>query len=181
MMTIMSEPGSATEGDAPAVARAPTIYVCTTCRPPDEPDSAVRPGAILASLTLEAAAGTDVQVRPMRPKCPSNTQCSPPSSRRTSLGARSAHLRATRPSNTCGGSMTWALAEKSGGTDQVSPSRKSAAQALQTSGRASSPIWPPKCIGGGGPGAKRNPLIRGKNSCSMTSSSRRARCEPRQR
>ena len=52
--------------DAPAIAPGPTIYVCTTCRPPGEPDSAVRPGAILASATVAAAAGTEVDVRPMR-------------------------------------------------------------------------------------------------------------------
>ena len=52
--------------DAPAIATGPTIYVCPTCRPPGEPDSAVRPGAILASATVAAAAGTEVDVRPMR-------------------------------------------------------------------------------------------------------------------
>ena len=36
-----------------AITDAPIIYVCTTCRPVGEPDSALRPG-------------TDVQVRPMR-------------------------------------------------------------------------------------------------------------------
>src|ERR1700746_274344 len=51
--------------DAPAIATGPTIYVCTTCRPPGEPDSAVRPGAILASATVAAAAGTEVDVRAM--------------------------------------------------------------------------------------------------------------------
>jgi predicted metal-binding protein len=57
-----------TEGisDAPTMANAPTIYVCTTCRPPGEPDSAVRPGAFLATATAQAAAGTEVDVRPMR-------------------------------------------------------------------------------------------------------------------
>ena len=52
--------------DAPAQTNAPTIYVCTTCRPPGQPDSAVRPGTILANATVQAAAGTDVDVRPMR-------------------------------------------------------------------------------------------------------------------
>jgi predicted metal-binding protein len=47
-------------------AAAPTIYVCITCRPVGEPDSALRPGAILAAATTQAAAGTEVQVRPMR-------------------------------------------------------------------------------------------------------------------
>ena len=57
---------SETMSDAPTMANAPTIYVCTTCRPPGEPDSAVRPGAILATTTAQVAAGTEVQVRPMR-------------------------------------------------------------------------------------------------------------------
>ena len=45
---------------------APIIYVCVTCRPAGEPDSPVRPGAILAAATAQAAAGTEVEVRPMR-------------------------------------------------------------------------------------------------------------------
>jgi predicted metal-binding protein len=45
---------------------APTIYVCVTCRPVGEPDSPVRPGALLAAATEEAAAGTEVEVRAMR-------------------------------------------------------------------------------------------------------------------
>ena len=45
---------------------APVVYVCVTCRPVGEPDSALRPGAILAAATAQAAAGTEVQVRPMR-------------------------------------------------------------------------------------------------------------------
>jgi predicted metal-binding protein len=52
--------------DAPAIDTGPTVYVCTTCRPPGEPDSAVRPGAILATATAQAAVGTEVDVRPMR-------------------------------------------------------------------------------------------------------------------
>ena len=47
-------------------ADAPTVYVCVTCRPPGEPDSPVRPGETLAAATLRAAAGTEVQVRPLR-------------------------------------------------------------------------------------------------------------------
>ena len=45
---------------------APTIYVCVTCRRAGEPDSDPAPGAILAAATAQAAAGTDVRVRPMR-------------------------------------------------------------------------------------------------------------------
>ena len=63
---VMRETEGETTSDAPAPTNAPTIYVCTTCRPPSEPDSAVRPGAILATATIAAAAGTEVDVRPMR-------------------------------------------------------------------------------------------------------------------
>jgi predicted metal-binding protein len=62
----MTETMSAPVNDASPTTNAPTIYVCTTCRPPGEPDSAVRPGAILATATAQAAAGTEVDVRPMR-------------------------------------------------------------------------------------------------------------------
>jgi predicted metal-binding protein len=55
-----------TETPSAAAAEAPTVYVCVTCRPVGEPDSAARPGAILAAATAAAAAGTEVQVRPMR-------------------------------------------------------------------------------------------------------------------
>jgi predicted metal-binding protein len=55
-----------TETPSAAAADAPTVYVCVTCRPVGEPDSAARPGAILAAATAAAAAGTEVQVRPMR-------------------------------------------------------------------------------------------------------------------
>ena len=63
---VMRETEGEITSDAPAPTNAPTIYVCTTCRPPSEPDSAVRPGVILATATVAAAAGTDVDVRPMR-------------------------------------------------------------------------------------------------------------------
>src|SRR5271170_1995039 len=56
-------------------AGAPIIYVCVTCRPVGEPDSALRPGAILAAATARAAAGTEVQVRPM--KCLANCSRGP--------------------------------------------------------------------------------------------------------
>ena len=63
---VMRETEGEITSDAPAPTNAPTIYVCTTCRPPSEPDSAVRPGVILATATVAAAAGTEVDVRPMR-------------------------------------------------------------------------------------------------------------------
>jgi len=49
-----------------ASSARPIIYVCVTCRPPGEVDSPLRPGAVLAAATAEAAAGTSVEVRPMR-------------------------------------------------------------------------------------------------------------------
>jgi predicted metal-binding protein len=60
----MTDP-SATKS-ASSTTSAPTIYVCTTCRPPGQQDSAVRPGAMLAIATVQAAASTEVDVRPMR-------------------------------------------------------------------------------------------------------------------
>jgi predicted metal-binding protein len=57
---------SETMTGAPFDANMATIYVCTTCRPPGEPDSLLRPGAILATATAQAAAGTGVEVQPMR-------------------------------------------------------------------------------------------------------------------
>jgi predicted metal-binding protein len=45
---------------------APIIYVCITCRPVGEPNSVLRPGAMLAAATARAATGTEVQVRPIR-------------------------------------------------------------------------------------------------------------------
>jgi len=61
---MTTSPDSAVTKSA-ALADAPIIYVCVTCRPVGEPDSAMRPGAILAAATAQAAAGTEVQVRPM--------------------------------------------------------------------------------------------------------------------
>ena len=60
-----SVPDHAASADAPAID-GPTIYVCVTCRPPGQPDSALRPGAVLATATERAAAGTEVVVRRMR-------------------------------------------------------------------------------------------------------------------
>jgi predicted metal-binding protein len=49
-----------------AVAAAPVIYVCITCKRTGEADSDACPGAILASATEQAAAGTEVEVRRLR-------------------------------------------------------------------------------------------------------------------
>jgi predicted metal-binding protein len=61
-------PASASErpGTQATPSAAPIVYVCVTCRPVGEPDSPVRPGALLAAATAQAAAGTEVEVRPMR-------------------------------------------------------------------------------------------------------------------
>jgi predicted metal-binding protein len=44
----------------------PTVYICTTCKRTGEPDTEVRPGALLAAATERAAAGTEVMVRRLR-------------------------------------------------------------------------------------------------------------------
>jgi len=49
-----------------AATSTPTVYVCITCRPVGQPESELRPGAALAVATVRAAAGTEVEVRPIR-------------------------------------------------------------------------------------------------------------------
>jgi predicted metal-binding protein len=49
-----------------ALKQSPVIYVCTTCRRAGEGDSEPRPGALLATATERAAAGTEVEVRRMK-------------------------------------------------------------------------------------------------------------------
>jgi predicted metal-binding protein len=49
-----------------AAAAAPVVYVCITCKRAGEADSDPRPGAMLASATEQAAAGTEVEVRRLR-------------------------------------------------------------------------------------------------------------------
>lgn len=41
------------------------IYVCTTCRQPDDPDELPRPGAALAAATALAAENTNIAVQPL--------------------------------------------------------------------------------------------------------------------
>ena len=48
-------------GDASAV-----IYVCTTCRRPDDPEDYPRPGAALADATIRAAESSGIAVEPLR-------------------------------------------------------------------------------------------------------------------
>ncbi len=52
-------------GKMPAAAGA-TIIVCMTCRRSGDPEDAPRPGAMLAALTVEAAASSGVCVRRVR-------------------------------------------------------------------------------------------------------------------
>jgi len=63
-MTAPSDTAVISKGAASA--DTPIIYVCITCRPVGEPNSVLRPGAVLAAATARAAAGTEVQVRPIR-------------------------------------------------------------------------------------------------------------------
>ena len=74
----MTETVSKAMTDVPSITSAPTIYVCTTCRPPGEPDSAVRPGAILADRhragrcrhrSGRAADALPRQLQPRRQRC----------------------------------------------------------------------------------------------------------------
>ncbi len=77
----MTTPLDMTGTERAASAGAPIIYVCVTCRPVGEPDSALRPGAILAAATARAAAGTEVEVRPM--KCLANCSRGPSAAMRS--------------------------------------------------------------------------------------------------
>ena len=45
---------------------ATVIYVCTTCRRPDDPEDYPRPGAALAAATIRAAENTGIDVQPLR-------------------------------------------------------------------------------------------------------------------
>jgi len=49
-----------------ATDAATIIYVCTTCRRPEDPETLPRPGAGLASATIRAAENTNIDVRPLR-------------------------------------------------------------------------------------------------------------------
>ncbi len=51
------------EADEDVAARTgATVYVCITCRRPEDPDDAERPGLTLARAAAEAAEGTEVTV-----------------------------------------------------------------------------------------------------------------------
>ena len=58
-----------TSNDADGRARGATsavIYVCTTCRRPDDPEDYPRPGAALADATIRAAENSGIVVEPLR-------------------------------------------------------------------------------------------------------------------
>jgi predicted metal-binding protein len=53
--------------ETPARESAATvIYVCTTCRRPEDPEDYPRPGAALAAATIHAAENSGVTVTPLR-------------------------------------------------------------------------------------------------------------------
>jgi predicted metal-binding protein len=62
----MTEANEQAPMNSAASSARPVVYVCVTCRPPGGTDSPLRPGAVLAAATANAAAGTEVEVRPMR-------------------------------------------------------------------------------------------------------------------
>jgi predicted metal-binding protein len=47
-------------------AAATVIYVCTTCRRPEDPEDHPRPGAALAAATIAASESTGIKVQPLR-------------------------------------------------------------------------------------------------------------------
>jgi predicted metal-binding protein len=58
-----------TSNDADGRARSTAsavIYVCTTCRRPDDPEDYPRPGAALADATIRAAENSGIAVEPLR-------------------------------------------------------------------------------------------------------------------
>jgi predicted metal-binding protein len=58
-----------TSNDADGTARSAAsavIYVCTTCRRPDDPEDYPRPGAALAEATIRAAENSGIAVEPLR-------------------------------------------------------------------------------------------------------------------
>ena len=64
-MTLTDLPDQDVETPARDAA-ATVIYVCTTCRRPEDPETYPRPGAALADATIVAAEGSGVTVTPLR-------------------------------------------------------------------------------------------------------------------
>jgi predicted metal-binding protein len=59
------DPKSSVDPKPDAADTRPTVYVCITCRA-GLPETEPRPGALLADATVQAAAGTEVVVKPIR-------------------------------------------------------------------------------------------------------------------
>ena len=58
---------SSNEADGTARhAASAVIYVCTTCRRPDDPEDYPRPGSALAEATIRAAENSGIIVEPLR-------------------------------------------------------------------------------------------------------------------
>jgi predicted metal-binding protein len=57
---------SSVGADSAATKAATVIYVCITCRGPNDPDLGPRPGAALAAATVRAAENTGIAVHPLR-------------------------------------------------------------------------------------------------------------------
>lgn len=66
-MTVVDDTSASADMAAGRTASDPTIYVCVTCRPPGEPESAFRPGELLADSAARAAEQTGVRV--LKVKC----------------------------------------------------------------------------------------------------------------
>ncbi|MGH6735396.1 MAG: DUF1636 family protein [Methyloceanibacter sp.] len=58
----MTLTGIDADEDEAATLAAATVYVCITCRRPDDPEDGPRPGLALARATAQAAQGTGVAV-----------------------------------------------------------------------------------------------------------------------
>jgi predicted metal-binding protein len=62
---ILADTSNDADGKARDVASA-VIYVCTTCRRPDDPEDYPRPGSALADATIRAAENSGIAVEPLR-------------------------------------------------------------------------------------------------------------------
>src|SRR5580658_4766362 len=62
----MSASRDTSQTKSAVAAAAPVVYICITCKRAGDVDSDPHPGAILASATEQAAAGTEVEVRRLR-------------------------------------------------------------------------------------------------------------------
>ena len=66
-MTLVDDTSASADTATGRANSDATIYVCITCRPPGEPESAFRPGEILADSAARAAERTGVRV--LKVKC----------------------------------------------------------------------------------------------------------------